>query len=118
MITFVKCIAITLRIHYNVGDLGQHGLCDRFRNLLACPVLRYVTVKVGLGGDWEGDVSDALDRHSQLGNHSHCCRGIYQKLKGKLGVRLKFETIYLDIGENIKAWEERMGKAEAKKHGL
>lgn len=84
MITFVKCIAITLRIHYNVGDLGQHGLCDRFRNLLACPVLRYVTVKVGLGGDWEGDVSDALDRHSRLGNHSHRAGEYIRSSKGNL----------------------------------
>ena len=37
--------------------------------------------------------------------------GVYQELKGKIGEGLKVETRYQSMGEKIKAWKERMGKA-------
>lgn len=55
MMRYAKCIQTRLSNRYNVGDLGQHGFIGRFRNLLACRGL-CITVKFGLGRNWEGDV--------------------------------------------------------------
>ena len=94
--------------------MGHQGLYYCFRDLLACPGLRRVTVQVEMAGigDWESEVPQERDL-TNLEIILTAATAIYQKLEAKLGGRLRFETKYPLVAEDIKAWEERMGQASA-----
>ena len=119
MMVFVQEIEIELIIGRPEGICG---LGDSICKLLACPVLRRVTVKVeipgGIHDDWSGGRGDTVLRKHGLDDLeivSTATAGFYhQELKVKIGVGLKFATKYLRFGEYIKAWEEGIRKATAK----
>ncbi|KAF6218889.1 hypothetical protein HO133_005432 [Letharia lupina] len=116
-----KRMEIKVVIHEQTGT--RYGLPGCFRDLLACPVLRHVTVKVGLfraglyydtDAEWSYMSEDrVLDKTNSDGLDEilTLTSGMYRQLKEKIGEELKFETNYLRVGEKIKAWEERIGKA-------
>lgn len=94
------------------------GISDCFRHLLACPVLRRVTVQVGRhvkeNDEWRNAperVVCNLDEIAVLDFILPAATEMYQGPKKKIGQGLNFETRHLRIGEHIKAWEERMGNA-------
>lgn len=115
LMMFVQAFEVRLDIRVVSTAMGHQGLCNCFRDLLACPGLRSVTVQVEMAGigDWASEVPQERDL-ANLDIILIAATAIYQKLKAKLGGRLRFATKFPLVAENIKAWEERMGKAAAK----
>ncbi len=104
---FVKGIEILVTVSIDKAP-KEYGLRGCFHKILACPALRYVTVKV----EEDRDFALAEERIlAELDIILTATTDMYQKLKAKTGEGLKFETEYLRIGENIKIWEERMSQA-------
>lgn len=87
-----------------------------FRDFLVCSDLRYLTVKVGLAGEWiaEGDAGGNPSDHifiaardlTYLDTILTAAAGMYQKLKEKIVKGLRFETTYAHessaYGEHIR----------------
>lgn len=113
----VEILLVTRQEIEKCKQRHQSMLRDCFRNLLTCPVLRRVTVKVGLNVDLIDERSNVpediipFDCDSDMVDEIlNSTTGVYQELKGKIGPGLKIETNNLCFRARIKAWEERMGK--------
>lgn len=109
---FVQAFEVRLHIRGSGPPVEHQVLGKCFRDLLSCPDLRHVTVKVELA--WVGrgvaQERDSADLEIILA----AARAVHQELKARLGRRLKFETKYPLLAETIKAWEERNGESAVK----
>ena len=113
LIMLVQTIVIGVLIGHEPHDLSA---C--LRQLLPCPVLRRVTVKVAFSMTVldEGNPVQKYDRVDELTMTRldailAATSGIYQVLRNKIGHGLTFETRIPGIGDTIRAWEERMNEA-------
>ena len=115
MMKSIKTVEAGLTIATNgIARRDAQRLCKCFRDLLACPILRHVTVKVGLIG--ERNVMPTNDvvieaELAELDTILTVATGSYRRVKEKVGAGLKFDSRHQRFKENIEAWEERVGKA-------
>ena len=118
MIVLVKQVEILLMPRREFEQFHRCNLQDCFRNLLTCPVLHCVTVKVGFNAnlidEWSNVPEDIVPSQCDsdtLDNILNATTEVYQELKGKIGPGLKFKTNNPYFGARIEAWEECMGNA-------
>lgn len=121
----VNKIEIKLVVHDQTGT--RYGLPGCFRDLLACPVLRHVTVKFGLlriglyydtNAEWSHMSEDrVLDKKNSDGLDEilTLTSGMYRQLKEKIGEELKFETNYLRVGEKTRLGKSAWAKLQSSK---
>ena len=119
MMESIKTVEAGLSIATNqIAGRDTRRLCKCFRDLLACPALRRVTVKVELLGERNIVPTNAVANEAdsaKLDTILTVATGSYRRLKEKVGAGLKFDSRHQRFKETIEAWEERVGKATVEK---
>lgn len=118
MTMFVKALETVLCIWTTDPRRDQRRLRKCFRDFLACPSLRRVTIRVSLPGDQIAEQDNkptpavAQDGDlAELDSILTIATGEYQALRRRLRAGLKFESRHQRIKDSTDAWEVSVGEA-------